>query len=204
MNSKYKLISSFILVATGIALILADTAAYRSALANFTTEEMARALITQSKNITYDFNNYSECESLRVENKKTNTFDFKPEARACLISVMPKTKTAIGGIIFGNVAYMWLSKHPLDEEVRASALVAINNGRAEMISQKHQQYDKLQSIANAHDTSVLLKLFQGKQDTVNLFEKTATDLNRLEYAVMLPDVKQEQDAWLIKANSVKD
>ncbi|MGE8063872.1 hypothetical protein [Pseudomonas sp. NPDC089569] len=175
------------------AWVTIDTSAYRAAMRELGTPEMVR-FIEQKKNDTE-----ADVHRLWACSDQGSTDDeYSARARSCVIDAMSKTSTTVGGMTSGYIGYQWLTKNPNDAELRAAALSAIAKGRIDLRASKLEQYDRFQNVVKANDQSIFLRFIKGRQNTSDMFDKTADQLDQVEYMVMLPEVSRAQHEWRLK------
>jgi hypothetical protein len=170
--------------------IWSDTSAYRAAQSEMDTSMAAKFAEYTNTQIKPDVDRVFACS-----NHDTQEFEFTDSSRSCLLDALSKTTTMFGARVGAQRASMWLFKFPGDEEVRRSALTAIAHGRAAMLATKSWGYDSFAKLAEAHDSSVFLRLCDGRSGPSNLFDKDADMLDETEYTVMMPDLARKQSEW---------
>lgn len=126
-------------------------------------------------------------------------YDYSATARSCVLDAIAKSKTDLGGMASGSIAARWLRQDPSDEEMRKAGLAAIASGRADLMASKGMKYDRFRDVFNAYNQSFFLRLIYGPRSASNGFDNVADDLDRVEYALLLPDVAQKQSDWRQKA-----
>lgn len=172
------------------AWVIIDTSAYRVAMRELGTPKMVSFSEAKIKAVEADTHGVWSCLG-----EDTPDDDYSASLRTCAINAMLKSKTAMGGLVSGYAALNWLRKNPHDSEIRAAALTAIANARIDLRASKEMEYDSFQNVARANDQSFFLRLIRGRQDTTSMFERTADDLDLVEYQVMLPEVSRAQADW---------
>ena len=171
-------------------VVLIDTAPYRKAVKHVVNMVPTGAAESVKTNIQADMNLYLACSAMR--NAKTSEFTSK--GRDCLLEAMPKTKTAFGAMLFGVEAYDWLIAHPSDVAIRNNAMQAIANGRLDLAATKPWRFDGLERVAEACDKSVILR-WTYCPSTYEKFGNIADQLDKTEFAILLPDVATRQRQW---------
>lgn len=189
---KYEYLTAFS-VASALLLSAAiiDTADYRKAEKNLAESNTNPIFLAYDRTLATELNRITTCGAIRTE--KYNEYTL--ETRACLLNAMSKTKTTTGSIVLAGFASEWLKDHPLDEEVRASALLAIESGRNDLIDSKKRYYDKMAKVSDKANSSFFYKLFNGEQDGTAMLDKIIVLLNEAEFSVRLPEVAQRQNEW---------
>lgn len=180
-----------------------DTAPYRAAEGALAKRASA-SIADVSKAVTADHDRLSACNQLNTVDTATQEYRYTADSRACFLDAMPKTKTAIGALIASAFAKPWLLQRPDDEQFRVAALSAIAHGRDDLLKSKAQWYDGLDTLAAAHDRSVMLKLRDGTQSNQSAFDVMTNHLNQAEFAVLRPDVSAAQAQWSVRAHCGND
>jgi hypothetical protein len=172
------------------AFVSIDTRPYRVAMSALARPETLNSIETMKKDIEADAQRLWSCAGPEVTNSASEA-----RARSCLIDALSKSQTTVGAVVGASKATAWLTTHPGDQEVRSAALIAIENGRKAMLASKEVNYDRFQNVAIAHDQSLILRLVEGNRDQRNVFVLDADQLDKHEYAVLMPEVQQKQNAW---------
>lgn len=170
-----------------IALGVADTTPYRIVVANTNSIINENRLREMEARLTADIDRYTSCNKFRDK----NDFELTNQARNCLLEELPKIKTATGATVISALAGNWLLHHPADEEVRRAGLIAVQNGRQDILGMKAWYYDTMERLAIAHDKSALLRVRDGRQST-DMLNRDSDALDRAEMSIRLPQVVHDQ------------
>lgn len=174
-----------------------DTAAYRSTRQAY--EAVAREHLPQwREQVLQDEARYKRCDPLRTENKASNTIDFTPEGRACLIEALQKTVSVPGALVLVRNASVALSKSPEDQALRLAALGAVDQARR-ILARDRAFYDQQEQIKEAHTRSRVMRLLTEPPSESASFAGQAMLLDQAEYSIHLPRLYQSQQIWRLEA-----
>lgn len=174
-----------------------DTAAYRSTRQAY--EAVAREHLPQwREQVLQDEARYKRCDPLRTENKASNTIDFTPEGRACLIEALQKTASVPGALVLVRNASVALSKNPEDQALRLAALGAVDQARR-ILARDRAFYDQQEQIKEAHTRSRVMRLLTEPPSESASFAGQAMLLDQAEYSIHLPRLYQSQQIWRLEA-----
>lgn len=174
-----------------------DTASYRSAVQAY--QAAARVHSTPSKEqAQQDEVRYRRCDPMRTENRTSNTVDFTPEGRTCLIDALGKTSSIPGALVLVRNASVALSKDPDDRPLRAAALGAIDKARKILVSDK-AFYDGQEQIKQAYANSVVMRMLAEPDPSAASFADQAALLDQAEYSIHLPTLYQSQQIWRLES-----
>ena len=174
-----------------------DTAAYRSTRQAY--EAVAREHLPQwREQVLQDEARYKRCDPLRTENKASNTIDFTPEGRACLIEALQKTASVPGALVLVRNASVALSKNPEDQALRLAALGAVDQARR-ILARDRAFYDQQEQIKEAHTRSRVMRLLAEPPSESASFAGQAMLLDQAEYSIHLPRLYQSQQIWRLEA-----
>lgn len=181
-----------------------DTVAYRTLVASHRTA--AQAPLDRLRGLEQaDEERYRRCDAMRAGNRTSNTIDFTPEGRHCLIDALKQAASVEGTLVLVRNASVILSKQPDDQPVQAAALEAIGKARDTLRGQKAWLYDRPAQIAQAHMASVTLRLLMAPVPSPS-FATQVMLLDQAEYSIHLPWVHQDQqirrlESWLPAARA---
>lgn len=174
-----------------------DTASYRSAVQAYQT--VGNELMPQrQEQFQQDQARYQRCDPMRTENRVSNTIDFTPEGRTCLIEALEQTSSVQGALILVRNASVALSKDPDDKALRAAALGAIDKARKILLGDK-AFYDRQEEIRQAYTHSLVMRVLAEPQPESASFSAQATLLDQAEYSVHLPKLYQSQKIWRLES-----
>lgn len=174
-----------------------DTANYRSTLQAY--QEAAREHLPQRQaQFQQDQARYQRCDPMRFENKASNTIDFTPEGRSCLIDALAQTSSVQGALILVRNASVALGKNPDDGQLRAAALGAVDKARKILLGDK-AFYDRQEQINQAYANSLVMRVLAEPQPVAVSFTTQAALLDQAEYSIHLPKVYQSQQVWRLES-----
>ena len=100
---------------------------------------------------------YQRCDPMRAENRASDTIDFTPDGRNCLIDALGRASSVQGTLVLARNASVALSKDPDDQSLRAVALGAIDKARKILVSDK-ALYDRQEQVNQAYTNSLVMRL----------------------------------------------
>lgn len=175
------------------AFALWDTSTYRNAVATFAERYPSEQIKAETRALGAEIQTVMGCY------KRKPIVQLSADGHACLVSALPKIRTWEVALSASVAVSSWLLLHPDDEQLRNAALVALDNGRSTLAKEKPKM-DLLQTIAEAKDNSIILRLTSGKRAGPDLFVLAVERLNQAEYSVRLPDVAQSHREFLRRAH----
>jgi len=174
-----------------------DTASYRSAVQAY--QAVARVHATQGEEqVRQDEVRYRRCDPMRTDNRTSNTVDFTPEGRACLIDALGRTGSVPGALVLLRNASVALSKDPDDSQLRAAALGAIDRARKILVGDQ-AYYDGQEQIKQAYANSLVMRMLGEPEPSAASFADQAALLDQAEYAIHLPKLYQSQQIWRLES-----
>lgn len=175
-----------------------NTADYRTSVQAY--QVAAAAHLQQLKEqLQQDEDRYRRCDAMRTENRATNTIDFTPEGRACLMDALVRVSSVEGALVLTRNASVALAKNPQDKPLREAALGSIERARVVLASHKPWLHDRLEQVNQAHAHSLVLRMFVAPPASQLNFASQATLLDEAEYAIHLPKLHQSQQIWRLEA-----
>jgi len=174
-----------------------DTAGYRSAIQAYQTAAKEHAPQGREP-VQQDEARYRRCDPMRTENKASNTIDFTPEGRTCLIDALDQTRSVQGALVLVRNASVALSKEPDDKQLRAAALGAIDKARKILVSDR-ALYERQEQIQQAYANSLVMRMLVSPQPQAVSFAAQATLLDQAEYSIHLPKLYQSQQIWRLES-----
>lgn len=175
-----------------------NTAGYRASVQAY--QVAAAAHLQQLKEqLQQDEGRYQRCDAMRAENKTTNTIDFTPEGRACLMDALVRVSSVEGALVLARNASVALARNPQDRQLREAALGSIERARMLLASHKPWLHDRLEQINQAHAHSLVLRMFVAPPASQLNFASQAALLDQAEYAIHLPGLHQNQQIWRLEA-----
>lgn len=197
-----KLIVQAGLAAAGIVAFAAvwfDTANYRRVVSEVRDAQNQERVAVMAQHLSEDLQRLASCNNTRRENSRTGEIEWADSARECWLKAMNQNKTTMGALAYGSFATMWLAQHPSDADMRMAAVAAIAAGRAELADSKKVYYEPQQRLLDAHDTSFLMRLIDGRAAKPDLSLHYAEKLDKAELEVLLPSVAARQRQWVLQA-----
>lgn len=195
-------IAAVVSAVTGFVLfcVLAwvDILPYREALNQLEQQNSSHKLENTIAASEADLNRLASCAFIPKEGSDATAQELPPATRTCLLETLPNISTVLGATLASHLAYVWLTEHPDDKAIQELALATISKGRIELLNNK-TLYNREQNIAIAHNQSVLLPLFNGREDDADKFFKYSEELNQAELKVLLPQVAHKQEKWMMAA-----
>lgn len=125
-----------------------------------------------------DFARYRVCDSLRVDNPSTRSLDFTADGHRCLINALDQTVSVQGALILLRNTSAALRKNPADQALRSAALRAVGRAREQLLSER--------ALLQEH------------------FAQQLAALDLAEFSIHQPQLRYEQQVWLLEANRVDD
>ena len=174
-----------------------DTANYRSTLQVYQAAAMERMPQHQER-LRQDEARYQRCDPMRAENRASNTIDFTPEGRNCLIDALGQASSVQGTLVLVRNASVALSKDPEDQPLRAAALGAIDKARKILVSDK-ALYDRQEQVNQAYTNSLVMRLLLPPTAAPVSFAAQATLLDQADYSIHLPKLYQSQQIWRLES-----
>lgn len=181
------------------AAVWIDTATYLRIKSEVDEALSQEPVAVMGLHLSQDLERLAICNNSRHENARTGEIEWADSARDCWLKAMNQNKTTMGALAYGSFATMWLAKHPSDADIQAAAVAAIAAGRAELADSKKLYYEPQQRLLDAHDTSFLMRLLEGRAAKPDVMLHYAEKLNKAEFEVLLPSVAAQQRQWVLRA-----
>lgn len=188
-NVKYFVIPAVVLGLSALAWM--DTREYRDARANYDEYRSSKQFAMAEKNLADDRRAYGECYAKLRYDPLSKEESFTPEGRSCLLLAAPKIKTVEGALKFVWSAGSILAKNQKDEEIQASAIKVIEAGWQDIRTRK-REFELSDRFTEANNHSIIMQLLHGRWGIMSMSDMWATQLQKSEYEVLLPEVVRKQ------------
>lgn len=175
----------------GIIAAVVDTQPYRDATRTLTDASHVEAVATVKQAVDADFARFHTCDAARKLDPATQMSIHSPEWRACLLKEAPQVHTVPGALVMAAASSGWLADHPDDAELQAALLKSLDRGWAALRAEK-PMYEELETVAQTHDASRLLRLFDGAMMPHTPYTGVVESLERAELQVSAPVLARRQ------------
>lgn len=127
--------------------------------------------------------------------------DEESEYRRCLLDYTNKLQGVYALTAASLLTGRWLEMHA-DQEMLDAALGAVARVREVIRQEKSWSYDPIQDLRKAHDQSVLLRTYNGRLNTIDLYVYDKAAVDKAEVTILSGQIVGQQRSALGKTLGV--